>query len=90
MFLFNIQTDRPQHEQVITGVEFNCMEATQGAHHAIHLILSMSQPSERRTSQHYGGYGTRAWFLKTPLTTLNMLTNIHIPTHTYTQTYLNT
>ena len=29
--------------QVITGVEFNCIAATQGAHHVIHLIYATSR-----------------------------------------------
>ena len=37
--------------QDITGLEFNSMAATQGAHHSLHLISPMPPHSERGTSQ---------------------------------------
>jgi len=43
------------------------MAATQGDHHVIHLICSMPPPSERRTSQPYGGYSTSCQMLSTIL-----------------------
>lgn len=50
IFSVNIQIDRAQNDyknimnrwsQIITGVEFSCTTAMQGAHHTIHLILPM-------------------------------------------------
>src|SRR6218665_3303061 len=42
---------------IYTGVRFTRLAATQGAYHVIHLIKSTPPPSERMTSQPYGGYG---------------------------------
>jgi len=47
--------------KVITGVESNCMAASQGAHHVLHLIKPMPPPSERTTSQPYGAMGSELW-----------------------------